>query len=93
MKRNLFGDPQPKGVEEICEALEERDINEPWATIEFNEDNDDPVFDGWAAEISGVDSDGEDLDYPIYTLGYSTKDELVLDLTAAGIPRGNITLV
>lgn len=92
MKRNTFGDPQPKGAAEISEALGERDINEPWGTISLDEES-DPPFAGWSAELSGKDSDGEDIDSPINTLGYPTKEALIADLEAAGVKRSDLTVV
>ncbi len=84
MKRNIFGDAQPIGTDEIVDAIDEKGLNpsETSATISLNEDDDEP-FKGWVAELVGDDEDGET--HIINTLGYIEQRDLITDLKAAGI--------
>ena len=80
MKRTLFGDPRPKGIDQLWDAIGEvfEHPNELSARVGLNEETEGD-YAGFGAEI--VDADGTEL----ITCGYETKDALLDDLKAAGI--------
>lgn len=90
MHRNIFGDPRPKGIGEIDEALIEMglpdndDIN---ISILFNSEGDkDGRFYGFSAEFDiFVDDDVKEFS----TLGYLDCDELKSDLDYFGFRYEN----
>lgn len=81
MKRTMFGDPRPKGVDEILEALEEQ--GNPQGRGAYCDIIDGPEDDGqgghgYSAEV--MTDEGS-----FSTLAYDTSEALVKDLRAAGI--------
>ena len=80
MKRNMFGEPKPKGYEEMLEALDEAGAvaAESFARIEHNENDGD--YTGWTADV--MHETGETI---FDTLGYEDKDALIADLKSLGI--------
>lgn len=78
MKRNVFGDPQPLGFDEIMEGLIEKDWQPEACFVSVQHDDDEPPYGGWTAEIAG-DND------IVNTLGYADKNDLMKDLKAAGL--------
>lgn len=81
MKRNTFGDPRPKGHEEMVEALDERNANPGECNAELSHDDVDGDYKGWSAEVRNNES-GDEI---FSTLGYENREDLVNDLKAAGI--------
>ncbi|MEQ9040350.1 MAG: permease [Silicimonas sp.] len=81
MKRDMFGDPRPKGFEEISEALNENEHSGGEGTycdiIDGPEDDGQGGY-GYSAEVM-TDAGS------FSTLAYDTIDELVKDLRAAGV--------
>lgn len=83
MLRTTFGQPRPKGMDEIKECLEDSpyphpdDVN---ASIAYDDTEGSIVF-GWSAEVF----DNVDGDEVLQTAGYANKEDLLADLRAAGI--------
>lgn len=84
MKRTMFNDPRPKGVEEINEAMAELglDVSEGRAMIDEPGD-DGQGGHGWTAEIDAPNEEGDPVTFT--TLAYDTRELLVADLEAVGI--------
>lgn len=84
MFRNAFNEPRPSNHLEIVEAFDELDLNpaECSAIITDNSEEEAP-YNGWTAEITGEDSNGEFLDFG--TIAYDSQVELRNDLRAAGL--------
>jgi hypothetical protein len=80
MKRNAFGEPQPRGYDEIVEVLLEKDWLPEECSVCVEHLEEVAPFGGWAAEIMGDDD-------IVSTLGYADKAELEKDLRAAGFRR------
>lgn len=84
MYRNKFGDPRPASHAELVEALDELDASAADLTVIITDgtDTEDAPYNGWNAEISGVDNEGEMVDFG--TVGYASQEALRNDLKAAG---------
>jgi hypothetical protein len=78
MFRNAFGEPKPKGKNEIIDALDEYALNPRECSAVLNYNEDDGVYTGWTATI-----DGESIQ--IDTLGYQSKNDLLNNLKSVGI--------
>ena len=80
MKRTMFGDPRPKGVEQLCDAIIEvfEDNDGLTARVGENEETEGD-YAGWGAEI--MNAEGSEL----ITCGYETKAALLDDLTSVGV--------
>lgn len=86
MKRNLFGDPRPKGSEEMIEALDEGEALADSVNAEISHSDEDGEYSGWCAEVRDSDTGTEIFS----TLGYGDdKAALIADLKAAGITEIN----
>jgi hypothetical protein len=86
MKRNMFGEMQPRNLEEMQEAINELDTDPAAtnATVEFVDDEGE--LHGWSAEVRNND-DGE----PVFMVyGYTTKASIVHDLIKLGIDAADI---
>ncbi len=87
MQRTMFNEPRPKGHAEIVEAIDEAGLDASMCTARVEEETENDGFGGtgWTAEICGEDYDGEPTE--VHTLAYESKDNLISDLEAAGIPE------
>lgn len=84
MRRNKFGDPRPKGSEEMADALEEKgwEISDgELLNAEIDHNSDGGEYDGYTAEVRENDNGNE----VFATLGYADRADLVKDLEMVGI--------
>lgn len=80
----MFGDPRPKGQDEITESMNELGVDPSAARAVIDSPNDDGHGGhGWSAEIDAPGEDDEMVNFA--TLAYETREELVADLKAVGI--------
>lgn len=79
MFRNKFGEPKPADFDELQEAIDELNLNpvQCMVTVSDNSGDNDP-YNGWTADIIGED------DVSLETAAWSSKDDLLKDLEAAG---------
>lgn len=88
MKRNAFGQPRPGTAEEIEAAFEETRADPSECNAEIEEvENDGFGNAGFSAEVRN----NEDGASPFSTCAFTSRDELVAALTAAGIAEDDIT--
>lgn len=83
MKRTMFGDPRPKGRDEITEAMNELGIDPGDARAMIDEPSSDGHGGhGWSAEIDAPV--GDEIE-SFSTLAYETREGLLADIEAVGI--------
>lgn len=85
MKRSMFGNPRPKGSDEIRQAMNELGIDPAMCDVEIEHEGSDGFGNaGYCAEIVYYpDEDDERIE--LNTLAYERREALVNDLIDAGI--------